>query len=117
MKKIKEKTVRIKIADLEHRIYHDELPKILVERATKLFDSVKIFFSNYSLDGWVNGFRYDMHPEKEIAFWEKCVSKFKDKIGDKAMSAEELKEVWRSLMKEELKQNPIVVTHKEVPFA
>jgi hypothetical protein len=50
--------------------WRDKLPPDLAARATSVYTMLGGQLRK-SLDAWVDGFCFDMHPEREIALWER----------------------------------------------
>jgi hypothetical protein len=106
------------------RLWHDSLPKHLIDRATKLYQKVRDIYRqinicpNQTVDDWVNSFKYDINPEAEIANWEKLVAKFRAKTKGKSLSAEQKKGIWNEIILQDFKERPfIIMDENEIPFA
>jgi hypothetical protein len=84
--------------NLESVIYYDDLPKDFVQRAKKLFPVVKKLFPGLSLKDWINGFKYDLYPEREIAKWEDEVKHYLDETGRKKLSPKMNKAIWGRIL-------------------
>ena len=89
----------IKLDDLTLTRYHDSLPEILVERIKKLYPVIKEL-TPWSLDEWIDGFCYDMHPGEEIQVWEMLIERFETacKIQG-AKTKEEKKNIFKEIFK------------------
>jgi hypothetical protein len=77
--------------NLKSVIYYDELPEHFTERAKKLFPVVKKFFPRLSLKDWINDFKYDPYPERELAKWENAVKQYLDKTRGKKVPPKMIK--------------------------
>lgn len=56
---------------------HESLSYDLAKRAKAIWSKVKYWHPDQmSQRQWLDGFLYDLHPEKEIVFWEKFVRLF-----------------------------------------
>ncbi len=108
---------KVTLSKLHSQIWHDELPQHLIDRATKLYPWVKDLFPNRTVEDWVSGFKYDYHPETEIAHWEKMVSIFRLKIKGKRLSAKEKEYIWSKILLQYNEENPIIISEGEIPFA
>jgi len=88
---------RIKLDELRYIRYRDSLPENLVDRVKRIYPIVSEIFP-WSLGEWIDGFNYDLYPEKEIEIWEKLAEKFKFrcKIGG-AKTKEEKKRVFQEI--------------------
>jgi len=84
--------------NIESAIYYDDLPKEFVQRAKKLFPVVKKLFPGLSLKDWINGFKYGLYPEREIAKWEDEVQHYLDETGTKKVSPEMNKATWTRIL-------------------
>jgi hypothetical protein len=98
-------------------LYHDELPEHLTERARALYPTVRNLFKDYSVKRWIDGFKYDLHPEREILFWEEAVSKYVEETHGKKLSEKKSKALWGRILEELNERNPIIVSRNEIPFA
>ena len=70
---------RVKVDDIRFFRYHDSLPEDLVERIKRLHPIIREVFP-WSLDQWVDGFRYGMNPYMEIEIWERMVEEFDSRL-------------------------------------
>jgi len=70
---------RVKVDDVRFFRYHDSLPKDLVERIKRLHPIIREVFP-WSLDQWVDGFRYRMNPDMEIEIWERMLEMFDSRL-------------------------------------
>lgn len=92
---------KINIDDVKYVRYHDSLPEILIERIKKMYPIISQVFP-YSVDEWVDGFNYDMHPEGEIQIWELMCEKFESRC---KMQGAKTKEEKKNIFKEILEQS------------
>jgi hypothetical protein len=77
--------------NLKSVIYYDDLPEHFTERAKKLFPVVKKFFPRLSLKDWIDDFKYDPYPERELAKWEDAVKQYLGKTREKKGSPKMIK--------------------------
>ena len=84
--------------NLKSVIYYDELPEHFIKRARKLFPVVKKLFPDRSLKDWINGFKYDLYPERELAKWEVVVKQYLDKTRGKKVSPKTVKVIWARIL-------------------
>jgi hypothetical protein len=56
--------------------WRDSLPPELAARATVVYTMFEGHLYD-SLDSWVDGFCFDMHPEREIALWERYAALYR----------------------------------------
>ena len=88
--------------------YHDSLSEVLVERIKKLYPIVKEVMP-MSLDEWVDGFNYDMHPEGEIQIWEVMMEKFEFRCKTHGAKTKEEKMIIFKEILQESGANKIVI--------
>ena len=93
--------------NLESAIYYDDLPKEFVQRAKKLFPVVKKLFPGISLKDWINGFKYGLYPEREIAKWEDEVKHYLDEAGREKVSPKMNKAVWTTILNKMNKEDDL----------
>ena len=75
-----------KISDLRPGpIRHEELPPDLVDRI-RAFKEVLGDVEPSSLEGTIENFQRDMHPEREVEIWERIARAYKDFITRHAIS-------------------------------
>ena len=95
--------------------YHDELAENLVQRI-KRFKGVFNEVCPRSLEEWIDGFRGDMHPEREIAIWEKMAEIFGQLCKKRRAGNEvERKQIFREVLERSLKGEPTGVSEKKSP--
>jgi len=82
----------------ESAIYYDDLPKEFVQKAKNLFPVVKKLFPGLSLKDWINGFKYGLYPEREIARWEEEVKHYLDETGERKVSPKMNKAMWTRIL-------------------
>ena len=80
--------------NLKSVIFYNDLPEHFTERAKKLFPVVKKLFPGLSFKDWINGFKYDLYPERELAKWEDEVKQYLDKTRGKKVSPKTIKVIW-----------------------
>ena len=80
--------------NLKSVIYYDELPEHFTERAKELFPVVKKLFPGLSFKDWINDFKYDLYPERELAKWEDKVKQYLDKTRGNKVSPKTVKVIW-----------------------
>ena len=91
--------------NLESVIYYDDLPEHFTKRAKKLFPVVKKLFPGVSLKDWINGFKYELYPEREIAKWEDKVKYYLDETGRKKVSPKTNNAIWDRILSRMNKEN------------
>jgi hypothetical protein len=115
----KERRVRVSINQLlDKRMYfHDTLPDNLVERIKILKGTLTEIFPQ-TLEEWIDGFRMDMHPEREISIWENMADKYVRllKIHSRT-TQEERREMFGSLLTESFETDPIVMSNGPIASA
>jgi hypothetical protein len=80
--------------------YHDSLSENLIERLKGLYPVINEIFP-WSLDEWIDGFRYDVSPEKEIEIWEELSRRFQFRCKMKGTKTkEEKKKIFRDIWNE-----------------
>ena len=86
------------LENLKSVIYYDDLPKHFTERAKKLFPAVKKLVPSLSLRDWINDFKYDLYPERELAKWEDAVKQYLDKTRGKRVFPKRIKIIWARIL-------------------
>ena len=78
-------------------IRHAELPRALIERAKAL---EPVFADVYPVthEKWLEGFRRDVHPEREIAIWEQIAVAFTQFTAGRSVSLEIRREAFALLL-------------------
>jgi hypothetical protein len=56
-------------------VYHQDLPEDLLKRVKRLFPIFKSVYEP-SYEKWVDGFKRDVHPDKEVDRWEQIARTF-----------------------------------------
>ncbi len=84
---------------LKSVLYYDDLPRHFTERAKELFPVVKKLFPGLSLKDWINGFKYDLYPEMELAKWEDEVKHYLNEIERKKVSPRMNKSIWTRILR------------------
>lgn len=84
---------------LKSVLYYDDLPRHFTERAKELFPVVKKLFPGLSLKDWINGFKYDLYPEMELAKWEDEVKHYLNEIERKKVSPRINKSIWTRILR------------------
>jgi len=69
---------------------HDTLPGDLIERVARIKESLSIPYPK-PLYEWIDGFKCDLHPEKEIEIWEWIVKHYTDFTKGKRFTLEQHK--------------------------
>ncbi len=82
---------RAKVDDVKFIRYHDSLSEDLVRRIKRLHPIISEVLP-WSLDEWVNGFHYDMHPEREVRIWERMLKKFESRCKMQGATTKEEKQ-------------------------
>lgn len=90
---------------LESVLFYDDLPEHFVERAKALFPVVKKLFPGLSLKDWINGFKYNLYPERELAKWEDEAKHYLDKTEGKKVSSKTNKEIFTRILTRMNKEN------------
>ena len=91
--------------NLKSVIYYDDLPEHFTTRAKKLFPVVKKLLPGLSLKDWINGFKYGLYPEREIAKWEDEVKHYLDETERKKVSPKMNKAIWSRILKKMNKED------------
>jgi len=91
--------------NLKSVIYYDELPEHFTRRAKKLFPVVKKLSPGLSFKDWINGFKYDLYPEREMAKWEDQVNHYLDKTGRKTVSPAIKQATWDRILNKMSQEN------------
>ena len=90
---------------LKSVLYYDDLPEHFTERAKNLFPVVKKFFPGLSFKDWVNGFKYDLYPERELAKWENEVKPYLNETGRKKVLPKKSEGIWATVLNKMNKEN------------
>lgn len=75
---------------------HDVLPFNLVSRV-RLIRAALIEVHNHSIDYWIDGFRRDAHPSREIRIWEHVAACYLEYVAMSTLLPEQRKDVFRML--------------------
>ena len=100
---------KVNLKHIKYIRYHDSLSEVLVERIKKLYPIISEVFP-WSLDEWIDGFNYDMHPEGEISTWEKIIREFQSRCKIRGAKTKEQK---REIMKEVLGSPKVEIVEPE----
>jgi len=98
-----DKPIKVDLARIEKikrgPIIHEELPESLVEKASKIYDALKELNlpSLKNPEEWINDFKRDVYPEREIAVWEWIAEEFLKKTKGKEMSFEKKREIFEKI--------------------
>jgi len=84
--------------NLESVLFYDDLPDHFTKRAKKLLPVVKKMYPGLSLKDWINDFKYDLYPEKELAKWEDEVKQYLDVKGTEKVFPETNDRIWDKIM-------------------
>jgi len=84
--------------NLESVIFYDDLPDHFTKRAKKLLPVVKKMYPGLSLKDWINDFKYDLYPERELAKWEHEVKQYLDVKRTEKISPETNDRIWDKIM-------------------
>lgn len=93
--------------------WHEKLPLELEKRVRALYAIVKEFGTTDSEEGWVDGFCYDMHPDKEVKIWEEYAGAYYRAAQGK--SREKRKELWVLAVTEMCKIPLVYLDHNPSP--
>jgi hypothetical protein len=77
---------------------YDDLPEHFTKRAKELFPVVKKMFPSFSFKDWINDFKYDLYPERELGKWEDKVKQYSDKTGGRKVYPKKIKVVWATIL-------------------
>ena len=91
--------------DLKSVLFYDDLPEHFTERAKTLFLVVKKLLPGLSFKDWINGFKYDLYPERELAKWEDEVKQYLDETGRKKVSPKISEGIWARVLNKMNKEN------------
>jgi len=91
--------------NLESVIYYDQLPRPFIKRAKRLFPVVKRIVPGTSLKDWINRFKYELYPEKELAKWEGEVKQYLDVAGTEKVSPEVNRAIWDRILNKMSQEN------------
>lgn len=85
---------KVKLSSLKSGpIRHSTLPKDLVDRIARIRDTLNEFQDpSSSLEEWLEDFKRDVHPEKEVRIWEQIASFFEVFRSTRVLSHEASKE-------------------------
>ncbi len=109
--------MRIDPSDVESIRYHDELPENLIERIKRVAEIFKEVHP-ISVDEWVDGFKYDMHPEEEVAVWETMATKFGNLCQIRQLKTMKDKmDIFEQTLEEAIELDPIAIAEREPPTA
>lgn len=75
---------------------HDALPFNLVSRV-RLIRAALLEVYTHSMDFWVDGFRRDAHPSREIRIWEHVAACYLEYVAMTTLSPQQRKDVFRIL--------------------
>lgn len=88
-------------------IRHESLPPELVERIKKI-QALLAEVDPTPLDKVIEDFRRDLHPEREVAIWEKIAADYQQALSEQpAMTITEKKQLLGRLITTSTKDNPI----------
>ena len=90
-------------------IQHAVLPQELLERIKK-FKAVLFEVEPAPLDETIEDIRRDLHPEREVAVWEKIAAAYQaDLDRDPAMSLNDKKKLYASRLLASTEDDPVIV--------
>ena len=91
---------RIDPKDVTFVRYHDSLSEVLVDRIKRLHPIVNEVIP-MSLEEWIDGFNYDMHPEQEVQIWERMMELLESRSKMQgARTKEEKERIFRKILEE-----------------
>lgn len=100
----------INIRKLKRNKYvFEELPEHLVKRVSRIYPVIEeLKFSSFNnLEEWIDGFKRDLYPEREIAIWEVIVGEFLKETKGKEMSLEKKREIFRKILNKNFFGQPV----------
>lgn len=82
------------------KIIHEELPEYLVSKAKEIFEVIRELEFSFAKNSeeWVEGFKKELYPEREIAIWELIIDEFLNEIQDKNLSLEGKREIFKKIL-------------------
>ena len=93
------KIERVNPADLKPLpIQHDQLSDDQLRRIKKLHETFAEIDKSYSLETWIDNFKRDMNPDKEIASWERIAKVYTNYTSRKELSLEAKEDVFQTLL-------------------
>lgn len=75
-----------------------KLTRRQIKRAKEIYPRVG-YLINQTLNGWIKGFTYDLHPEREIQFWESLATIFEKYNNSYQLTINEKRGIIYKLMK------------------
>ena len=97
--------------------YHESLPDHLIERIRSFKDTFTEFYPA-TFEEWVDGFCEDMDPEREIAIWEEMAQSYTKLLKIRhSMTREERGKIYKEVLLEAGRKNPIVIGDGCPPMA
>ncbi len=89
---------RVNIADLKTPpIQHEQLSDGQLRRIKKLHETFAEVDKS-SLETWIDNFKRDLNPDREIAVWERMAKAYKNYTSQKELSPEAKTEVFKTLL-------------------
>lgn len=76
------------------------LPEYLIKKAKEIFEVMKeLEFSFFEdTEEWVEGFKRELYPEREISVWELMAEEYLRKTKGKKLSLEEKREIFKEIL-------------------
>ena len=109
--------MRIDPADVESIRYHDQISEDLIKRIKRIAEVFKEVHP-ISIDEWVDGFKYDMEPEEEVAVWETMATKFGHLCQIRQpKTMKDKMDIFEQTLEEAIELDPIAITEREPPTA
>ncbi len=92
------KIERVNPADLKsNSIQHEQLTEDQLQRVKKLHE-IFAEVDKSSLEIWIDNFKRDMNPDKEIAVWERIAKAYTNYVSQKELSLEAKEDVFQTLL-------------------
>ena len=91
--------------NLESIFCYDDLPEHFTERAKELFPVVKKLFPGLSFKDWINDFKYDLYPEREITKWADEVKHYLNETGREKVSPKTNNASWARILNKMNEEN------------
>ncbi len=92
------KIERVNPADLKpNSIQHEQLTEEQLQRIRKLHETFAEVDKS-SLETWIDNFKRDMNPNKEIAVWEHIAKAYTNYVSQKNLSLDAKEDVFQTLL-------------------
>ena len=94
-------------------IRHETLPDEIVERI-KVVQTVFAEVDPTPLEEWIENFKRDMNPDRELVIWEAMAAAYTSYNADRDMSLDKRKELFRILLIRSMSSTKDALTHLEL---